>query len=368
MARANLLAAMISSLLAGMATPASAYNVYAFPFGLETGYARWNGHHAGPPGGVVTWSLMPTGTTRHAAAPAYIQGTSNLAGVFAQVGGDASALALIEQAFNHWEQVANIQFEYLGVDTGVPFAAPYAEGQQLGDIRIGGFQIDGFSAAVGFTAPPNGDTTLEGDILFNNRADISFYNAPGAEGDLYDLYPPGGGLYRNDFLGLVTHEIGHALGLLHSDVHESLMCGYVSPDFDGSACAYYDADGDGRAPINRLPDADDIAGIQFLYGPPPGGDFSADFDGNGAVDGSDFLLWQRGLGTMPALPQHGDANGDGVSNAADLDVWRAQFGTESAGGAMVAEPATGAAFAVLLALTVLSRRRVARLGNRRLSF
>ncbi len=340
---------------------AVAYNVYPFPLGIETGYARWNGPLAGTPGGVVTWSLMPAGTTRDASAPAYIHGVSNLAGVFSQVGGEASALALIEQAFHHWEQVANIQFEYLGVDSGVPFAAPYAEGQQIGDIRIGGFEIDGFSAAVGFTAPPNGGTTLEGDILFNSRADISFYHAPGNEGDLYDLYPPGGGLYRNDFLGLVTHEIGHALGLAHSAVPSCLMCGYVSPEFDGSQCEYNDPDGDGRAPINRQPGADDIAGIQFLYGAPPGGNPNADFDGSGTVDGNDFLLWQRGLGTMPALPQHGDANGDGVSDLLDLDIWRTQFGAGGGNAVAVPEPAgrmaLGATILGCLLLRATARRQ-----------
>ena len=35
----------------------------------------------------------------------------------------------------------------------------------------------------------------------------------------------------------------------------------------------------------------------------------ADFDGNLAVDGRDFLAWQRGLGMPTAQPVHGDANG-----------------------------------------------------------
>jgi hypothetical protein len=44
--------------------------------------------------------------------------------------------------------------------------------------------------------------------------------------------------------------------------------------------------------------------------------FPGDFDANGAVDGADFLAWQRGFG--------------GAYTAGDLPVWRANFGSEFA--------------------------------------
>jgi hypothetical protein len=53
---------------------------------------------------------------------------------------------------------------------------------------------------------------------------------------------------------------------------------------------------------------------------------SADFDGDGDVDGGDFLTWQRGLGASGATPSQGDANNDGVIDGADLQVWTTQFG------------------------------------------
>lgn len=52
---------------------------------------------------------------------------------------------------------------------------------------------------------------------------------------------------------------------------------------------------------------------------------NADFDDDDDVDGNDFLIWQRGLGTAGGQPQ-GNANGVGNIDGADLAIWRAQFG------------------------------------------
>ena len=51
-----------------------------------------------------------------------------------------------------------------------------------------------------------------------------------------------------------------------------------------------------------------------------------DFDSDGDIDGSDFLAWQRGLGTNNATPAHGDANGDGNVNGGDLHIFDQQYG------------------------------------------
>ena len=53
---------------------------------------------------------------------------------------------------------------------------------------------------------------------------------------------------------------------------------------------------------------------------------NADFNGDGNVDGSDFLAWQRGFGTGSTLAE-GDANNDGVVNLDDLAIWESQFGS-----------------------------------------
>ncbi|MBA3482609.1 MAG: fibronectin type III domain-containing protein, partial [Pirellulales bacterium] len=66
----------------------------------------------------------------------------------------------------------------------------------------------------------------------------------------------------------------------------------------------------------------DAVRIILTAGTEPNGDF----DGDGHVDGSDFLAWQRGLGATGATPEQGDANGDGNIDAADLAIWQEQFG------------------------------------------
>jgi hypothetical protein len=66
--------------------------------------------------------------------------------------------------------------------------------------------------------------------------------------------------------------------------------------------------------------------------------FSADFDLDGDVDGSDFLVWQRFNGLMAGgTKSKGDANSDGKVNGADLTIWRSQVG---AGGSGAAAPAS----------------------------
>ncbi len=53
---------------------------------------------------------------------------------------------------------------------------------------------------------------------------------------------------------------------------------------------------------------------------------SADFDGNGGVDGLDFLLWQRGFGLSAASKSDGDANNNFIVDGLDLAVWESQYG------------------------------------------
>jgi hypothetical protein len=82
----------------------------------------------------------------------------------------------------------------------------------------------------------------------------------------------------------------------------------------------------------------------FGFLPPDG-----NFDGDDDVDGNDFLVWQRGLGTTTGATQAtGDSNGDGDVDAGDLAVWTAHFGsTTMVAAAAVAESTPLAASAEL---------------------
>jgi hypothetical protein len=90
---------------------------------------------------------------------------------------------------------------------------------------------------------------------------------------------------------------------------------------------------------------------------------TADFDGDGDVDGRDFLTWQRGFGaTSGATLNQGDANADGAINGVDLGIWKGQFGPAAEiAGAAVPEPH---AFALVMTAacvaSAVTRRRGAR--------
>ena len=53
---------------------------------------------------------------------------------------------------------------------------------------------------------------------------------------------------------------------------------------------------------------------------------SGDLDGDGTVDGTDFLIWQFGFGrTENAIRSQGDADGDGDVDGADFLVWQSSL-------------------------------------------
>ena len=117
-----------------------------------------------------------------------------------------------------------------------------------------------------------------------------------------------------------------------------------------------------------LPVTDDISGFDFtvtydsdrvILNTVGGFVFDADFDGNGIVDGGDFLTWQFNYGAVVPPGTAGDANGDGVVNDDDYDVWEDQFGSAPAAPVVagVPEPAAGALALLALALPLWRKRR-----------
>jgi len=58
---------------------------------------------------------------------------------------------------------------------------------------------------------------------------------------------------------------------------------------------------------------------------------AGDYNGDGSVDGADFLVWQRNLGmTVTPAGTGADGNGNGSVDAGDLTVWKDHFGTAGA--------------------------------------
>ncbi len=75
----------------------------------------------------------------------------------------------------------------------------------------------------------------------------------------------------------------------------------------------------------------------------------ADFNGDGTVDGADFLVWQRGFGLSGQMDRSGgDANGDGVVNASDLTLWQSEFGVTALGSSSTVVPEPSSWLLVIL--------------------
>lgn len=85
----------------------------------------------------------------------------------------------------------------------------------------------------------------------------------------------------------------------------------------------------------------------------------ADFDGDGDVDGKDFLTWQRGFG-IGNLPSQGDANNSGTVDGVDLSIWQTQYGGGGppvVGAVTVPEPTTLSIGLMAGIITMVLRRR-----------
>jgi hypothetical protein len=174
---------------------------------------------------------MPTGTSCAAEAAGC---TISALSAFMPAG----FLTQINNAFAAWSAVANLTFVQVA-DDGAAFNTAAPDAGNRGEIRLGGHAFDGpfGTLAHGFFPPANG-ATAAGDIHF----------------DTAETWKIGFGGAGFDIFQVAAHEIGHALGLDHTAVPGSLMNPFYTEAFSG-------------------PQADDIAGMVFIYGkattPPP---------------------------------------------------------------------------------------------------
>ncbi len=160
--------------------------------------------------------------------------------------GSISWNAVAENAFAIWnEQMARVQVTWSEAAPGTPAQ----EGDGVTSIQFGstiyGESFDSSTLAITLV-DSSGAQMTECDVIFNTNFRFDSYRGPmqfDSQGTLYDLHR------------IALHEFGHVLGLDHPDQAKppqkvnAIMNSHIG-DIDGLQ-------------------ADDIAGIQALYGKPP---------------------------------------------------------------------------------------------------
>lgn len=212
-------------------------------FGLLTSAWGANGSTRALPGpaapGSASWSVMGAGLSDASGFDPHGGSFTTLLSALYAAG--LSPVQVIGMALAAWDSVSG--FDSLGqvADGGGNFGAAGTAGG-AGHIRIGAVFIDG---AVG------------GNVLAHayQPGNESYFGAGGnIAGDVHfdnaNLWSDGGGGGTIDFYTVALHELGHALGLAHSTVAGSVM----EATYAGQ---------------RRVLTADDIAGIQAIYGPVP---------------------------------------------------------------------------------------------------
>jgi hypothetical protein len=100
------------------------------------------------------------------------------------------------------------------------------------------------------------------------------------------------------------------------------------------------------------------AGIEFIIVDTPG-----DANGDGKVDGLDYLVWAANYGDDPAddppgSPANGDFDDSGVVDGLDYLVWAGNFGNGPNDASAVPEPTAMVLVSVGGVLLILGRRRI----------
>ncbi|MEQ1824624.1 MAG: hypothetical protein ABL921_01715 [Pirellula sp.] len=234
--------------------------------------SKWGDPVHGTVSDTITWSFMSDLTTLAASHPLLSEvvggasagsSISTLQSSFDTANGSGSFVNAFQNAFNTWSSASGgrVMFQFVA-DNGAIAGDSNNPASSAVDIRIGAFHSvanSGFAGigAVGY-GPPGNDLNmffrdaLAGDVILN--LDSQFFRAPGNEGDIFY----NGGAYVNDLEGLVLHELGHAaIGLGHS----------FNGVFPGQGdVMYVDNFPTSVNFINRQPSAQDIAGLQSVYG------------------------------------------------------------------------------------------------------
>src|SRR5262245_15777407 len=163
---------------------------------------------------------MPDGTLISSSYP------STLFAVYNAAYPQATWQREVARALQVWANVSNLNFHFVA-DNGSPQGtAGLAQGDsRFGDIRIGGYDMGSGILGIGWN--PNA-TTTGGDVELSTTSVFPIGSIP-------------------DLGSIVMHEVGHGLGFNHTLVDPAVMEGGLWGTYAG-------------------PYADDLAGVQAMYG------------------------------------------------------------------------------------------------------
>nr|WP_319493590.1 matrixin family metalloprotease [uncultured Desulfobacter sp.] len=192
---------------------------------------------------------------------------------------DSEQKELIRMAFQAWEDVADIDF----VETDDASSV---------DIRIGWDSIDGSSNNGGATLGQATVWSVNDNIT---RAAVQIDLADFSTADFSTASPASG---KWSFLGTVTHEVGHTLGLDHSEFSSALMYALASDtvtltsdDIDAIVAVYGQSQG-----LSVSQDAEDLPDLEKGIDPTYYLDSNPDVAAAGldAVEHFNAYGWQEG--------------------------------------------------------------------------